>query len=582
LASLRPDSVGTNDSESILSTTGGTIVLTTQVATALKLIPGDRVKATALAAGPAALGLRSRHYRLGATIDSGLVGFDSATALVTLADARQLFGSRASHNGVVAWFHPWATADTWLPPAPWPKEQRVRLLPKRDWTVVDAVGQRAMTHSALLLVFIVALLALPLARFSKRMSYSQLLEQAAPAAGGALLAAAVVAVVLVLLGQEQPLQVTALLREDLGRLLLAGGVGLLLSPLVVPWFSPRAAAVALAGITALALSEPLATALAVGEASRRAPTKRVATAVQAKGTATVTALASRGAEVVPLSLVGLDPARPESNKILRSLCQGRQVTLRPEGDKRSPAWTQSATFGSLLNRLAERGTASAASPSGSATLPPIVLGSAAAQRLGASEGDRLTVSVVPPENHEAREEPPWPVQFRLAALAEAGHREVDLHLGLVDARHVEAFQSPANSYEFLSLFPPNGDDGPEAEASHRWTIRILPLSVTAACQVVVVAFLLGGLLRRGRGGFLRTIVAPAAAGMGAGMLLAWGEASRGALEQGDSAWYAFPVDGPFRGSDLLHGEAWLPLLAVIAAVTVAYLRSRQQVRTSRR
>ena len=566
LASLRDVSSRPNSAKSILSPHGGTIILPTAVAAALKLGPGDPVEATALAAGPAALGLRSRHYRLGPTIDSGLVGFDSATALVTLEDAKQLFGSRASHNGVVAWFHPWATTDDWRPPAPWPKDQRVRLRPKRDWTVIDGVGLRAMAQSTLLLVFVVGLLALPLARFPKEMSYSHLLEKAAPAAGGALLAGTMVAVALVLIGQEEPLRHTALLREDLGRLLLAGGLGLLLSPLVVPWFSPRVAAAALAGITALALSEPLATALAAGQASRQAPAQEVAARLHAQGTTTVVALASRGAEVIPLSLLGLDPTRPESTRLVGRLCR-RQVALRPDGGTNSPAWAQAATFGSLLDHLAETGAPSTTPPS--ARVRPIILGSAAAQRLGASEGDELTLSVVPPAAHETGAERPWPVQFRLAAVAEVGHHEVDLHLGLVDARHLEAFDSLANREEHLGPLAFSSPDRQEA-ASRPWDLRILPLSLTATCQVVFVAFLLGGVLRAGRRGFARAILLPTVGGIGAGMLLAWGEASRGALEQGDSAWYAFGAAGPFHGADLLCGEAWLPALAVAGAGSLAY------------
>lgn len=572
------------------------IALGAGAAEALGVRPGREVRLLGLSFGGQALGFRRRSAKVTAVLRSGLDRFDGTAGVGHIELARALHGAKSGVNGLEAWF-------AWPPP---PNETRRRLaaadlgdLRARPWSELDhpredRVADLALARSFLFVALVVALLAVPLCGLGPARPYHRYLERVAPVSGISLILSLLAASLTAWLAVEVSAPFPWDVRTDLGRLFLAVSIGLLIAPILLGHLRGTLAAAALAILIAIVSIEPAANAVMASASARTA--ERLGNATRSLATLAssgpVVAAAWRGAEVVPLELAGLDPAEPRAAKLLRVLTEGREVRLRPEGAQRPRPWSAGGEpFDELLDRLATSGSAIEGAGAAPEVEPehgaeagadradpgepaPLVLGALAAERLGVEAGDLVRLTAAPAEvAPDGTVDPPQPVTFRVAALSRLGLRSVDERLALADTWQVEALggETGGEARERLVSLA-------EVTSGRAFGERARRASMAALLQAALVAFFLGGAVasgwreRRRPGALLLWL----AAGLGAGLMMGYGEAVSGMVQIGDETIYQALPRGRGQLGDLLSPWAAIPGLAAAALGVVGFFRRRKR------
>lgn len=559
------------------------IALGDTVASSLGIELGDEVRALGLDPGPQALGFRKRTFQVVALLHSGMTRFDESAAVTTLDAARTLRGRARAVTGLEAWF------DSPLPPILAREQAALKTLPdhraryreQRDWPRVDRVAGVGLARSTLVVAFLIAFLAASLCGVTDRTSYLQYLARYAPAAGLSLTLALLASVGTAALALEPHLAIPLEVRRDLGRLFLAISMGLLLSPLLFGRMRGLVSLVVLSVVVTFATSEPAANGLAASASTRNAvrltDAARSASSLVDRGS--LPAVLWSGSEVVPIDLVGLDPERPQVEKLLRVLTEGADVSLRPEGVKRPPPWRAGGgSFGDLLDLLATKGTAAEnreRNPDGVApekgippAPPPLVIGKLVARQLGVSEGELVQLTAVPPGVSLAEDVIPHPpVTFRVAALARLGLTSVDRSLALADLWQVDAVGGAPGRGEGRGVAPaalqPRGDAVDAAAAP--FARRARQVSIATALQISIVCLLLGGLASKaGRRPW--ELVVWLVAGTAVGAMVGYGEVMGGRVEIADRAIYEAL---PRAGGELLDLVGFWTIFPGVVALAAA-------------
>lgn len=565
---------------------GRGVALGEPLAAELGLRPGDEVTVTGLAPGPRALGFRRRSLEVSALYRSSLAGLDRETALVSVETARGLLASGEAASGVVAWLAeplPAAEAEARLAGVV-DDAHRARHRERRDRPEVDAGALISAARSTMVLALIAALLSAALAGppTARRRPYGELLRRTAVPAGLAIVVAAALGVAMAAIAAGGVGEGLRAARGDLGRLLAAGALGALVAPLLVG--RVRRGATGLVGaflilLVGLATTEPTAAAVVAAGARRAvaAPGRAARDLARAAAYAPLPAAVSLGAEVVPIDLVGVDPARRDAMALLRRLSGSGEVPLRPAGAARPRRTKAAAGIDDLLDQLATQGAGATARPEpqpeaadeapAAAPGPPpgLVIGSGVARRLGARRGDQVTVAAAP-AGMSADEEPPWPVTFTVAAVAELGLGSLDGRLAVADVWQVEALGASG---------PRRGFTASDAAAWRRaasapFEALARRCASAAALQIALVAFLLGALLGGGprRWG---AVALCALAGVALGVTMGVSEAMRGMVAIGDASWYEALPSGQVWATDVLSPWPFLPALVALAAAALGTL-----------
>ncbi len=551
------------------------IALGEKLASSLGAQPGDEVRVLGLDPGAEALGFRKRTFEVVALLRSGMVRFDETVAVTTLEATRALNGSNVAVNGVEAWFEaplPSGSSREGAVSKALP-HLRTGLRGQRDWPRRDRVAQVGLARSTLVIAFLVAFLAAALCGITDRGPYREYLARYAPVAGISITLALLASLATATLALEPSTSVPLEVRGDLGRLFLAVSVGLLLSPILFGRLNGLAALVVLGVVVTFATSEPAANSLAAS-ASRRNAEKLVDAAESASLLASsepLSAVLWSGSEVVPVSLVGLDPERPGVGKLLRVLTEGGEPILRPKGAEQPPPWILGGrSFEELLERLATRGTTPEPGRVDSEA-PPMVIGNLVARQLGVDAGASVRLAAVPAEvSLEEDVTPHPPVTFRVESVARLGLTSIDRSLALVDAWQVRALGGTTQETDdggVPTAFRARQDASDAARAP--FASRARRISVASAIQISIVCFLLGGFVAIGRRRIWE-LVLWMLAGTVVGAVVGYGEAMSGMVEIVDRATYeALPRSGAGL-SNLFSPWTLLPCAIAIVAAAIGY------------
>jgi ABC-type lipoprotein release transport system permease subunit len=564
-----------------LATGRDEVALGEALAADLGVRPGDQISLLGLAPGPGATGFRRRTLQVVALYRSGLAGLDGAVALVGVETARGLLASGDGASGVVAWLSGSARSDAAASGLSRVvgDDRRVRLGAERDQPIVDPIAALDMAQSTMALALLAALLAAALAGPGGRRPYGETLGRIAVPAGLAILAAlGAGAATASLVGGRGFAEGLIDARVDLGRLLLAAALGALGAPVLVGRVRRGATGLTAAFLIlliGLATTEPAAAAV-VASGARRAASGSVRAArdlARLAGSRPLPAAVSLGAEVVPVDLVGVDPARRGALELLGRLAGGPAVALRQAGAARPRRAAASEGIEELLDRIATNGAGAAAReapPERSrepAPPPGLVIGRGVARRLGARPGDRVTVAAAPGWLSQDEAVPPWPVTFTVAAVAELGPRSLDGRLVLADVWQVEALGGDTRGARTALAS--------EAASRQAAAAPFEALARRSACagalQIALAAFALGALIGGGRRRSWATLALCALAGVAAGVLMGVSEATQGLVAIGDPAWYEALPRGRASVADVLSPWPYLPALTGVVAAAAGAL-----------
>lgn len=572
---------------SAVGTSEGGVVLGRELARELDLEPMGEVGILSLSPGPKSLGFRRQTLKVVATMETGLYGLDTAVALTDLETARSLIGPGDKVSGVLAWLGSPLGVDELRSRLSKvvSDDRRLRHYSDRDRPRHDAVAFVSMAQSTLILVLFVAFLSLPLVGVERGRPYGTVVKKVAPIACGAIAASVIAGVctAAIVIGPRLAWRHLGGAEADLWRLVIAAVLGVMASPLLLGRLRKMLAFAALAGAIALAMNEPTSSTM-VGSGAGRVATRLSNAAQSIERIASSGPLPGAimfGAEVVPVDLVGLDPADATATKLLEELCEGDVPRLRELGDKRPPSMPPVREgIDDLLDQLAREGRPVPPPPDRGEVFedggdargtPRIVLGRTVARLLGASVGDQVRVVSAPPGlSPDSDDDPPWPRDFEVVSIATLGLGAVDERLALADTWQIEALGGLGEPRDGLV---PEGDVA--QLAAQPFVDRARRSALAAALQISVVAFLLGVVaasIGRKRWWWLLGFGALGTVG---GMLMGFNESTHGMVTIGDPSWYtALPI-GRFVSRDIVSLWSFLPAAVAVLAAAIGLAVSRK-------